>query len=327
MIISKTPFRISLGGGGTDLKAFYQHELGMVLSTSIDKFVYVTVKRQNNLQDQKIRISYSETENVNTIEEIKHPIIRETLKLLKINHPIEITTMSDVPAKTGLGSSSTFTVGLLNALHALKGEKLSKKELAEEAAHIEIDILKRPIGKQDHYAAAFGGLNVIEFYQDNEVKIDPLNITKVQKRDFFSNILLFYTRILRDSSSVLEEQKKETINKMDFLIDMRNQVPDLRDIIEHSDKKLSKVGSILHEGWNKKKQLSSNISNSTIDSYYKKGLNAGATGGKICGAGGGGFLMFYVEDQFKLKLRKDLSDLMELDFSSEDEGSVIIFSN
>jgi len=324
MIISRTPFRISFVGGGTDLKEFYHNEVGMVLSTSINKYVYVTVKEQNDLHNYKMRLSYSEVEHINEIKKIEHPIIKEVLLFLDIDEPLEITTMADVPAKTGLGSSSTFTVGLLNALHAYKGETLSKKELAEEAAHIEINLLNRPIGKQDHYAAAFGGLNKISFMSNEEVNVQPISITNKRKEKLFNNLLLFYTNITRDSSSVLNEQKKHTKDKMEFLLAMRDQVPKLDQILSDDSADLNNFGLFLDEGWQKKKELSSNISSEEIDRYYRLALEAGASGGKICGAGGGGFLMVYSNNNSQI--RKNLKELKELIFSFDDTGTKIIFS-
>ncbi len=324
MIISRTPFRISFVGGGTDLKEFYQEETGQVLSTSINKYVYVTVKQQNDLHNYKMRLSYSEVEHINDINKIKHPIIKKALLLLGIDEPLEITTMADVPAKTGLGSSSTFTVGLLNALHSYKGENLSKKELAEEAAHIEIDLLHRPIGKQDHYAAAFGGLNIIKFYKNEDVSVQPIAVSEKRKKELFDNLLLFYTNITRDASSVLSEQQKETKNKMEFLLAMRDQVPILEKVLTNNNSNLDQFGILLDQGWQKKKELSSNISSEEIDTYYRLAIEAGASGGKICGAGGGGFLMVYSNNNSHI--RKKLKELKELIFSFDDTGTKIIFS-
>ena len=324
MIISRTPFRISFVGGGTDLKEFYQEETGKVLSSSINKYVYVTVKQQNDLHNYKMRLSYSEVEHINEINKIRHPIIKKALLLLGIDEPLEITTMADVPAKTGLGSSSTFTVGLLNALHFYKGENLSKKELAEEAAHIEIDLLNRPIGKQDHYAAAFGGLNIITFFSNEDVSIQPIIVSEKRKKELFDNLLLFYTNITRDASSVLSEQQKQTKNKMEFLLAMRDQVPILEKVLTNKNNNLDQFGFLLDQGWQKKKELSSNISSEEIDRYYRLALEAGASGGKICGAGGGGFLMVYSNNNSQI--RKNLKELKELIFSFDDTGTKIIFS-
>ena len=324
MIIARTPFRVSFAGGGTDLHAFYQHEYGAVLSTTINKYVYVTVKSQNRLHDYRIRVSYSVTETVKQVEQVQHPIVREALKLLEIDQPLEITTMADIPAKTGLGSSSSFAVGLLHALHAFKGEYVNKERLAQEAAHIEIDLLRRPIGKQDHYAAAYGGLNLIRFMPNEEVCVDPVICPRTTMQELFSNLLLFYTNITRDASSILKEQQANTDAKLDYLVAMRNQAHALERLLQN-DVNLNKFGEILHQAWMNKRKLALSISNPVIDRYFEMALEAGAIGGKLCGAGGGGFLLFYVERQRQPQVREALADLIELEFNYEPQGSKIIF--
>jgi len=291
MIISKTPLRISFAGGGTDLRSYYKNnKYGAVLSTSIDRYIYVTIKKQPPLFEEKYRLNYSETEMVNDLEKINNPIIRECLRFFEIDDQLYISTIADAPSSTGLGSSSTFCVGLLNALYKFTGEFVSAGRLAEEAAHIECDILKRPMGKQDHYAAAYGGINYIRFYDDETVTVRPLNMPSKNLKKFSNSITMFWTGLTRPSESVLLEQdKKNNINK-DILDKMKKQALDLSNILTEVDLSISSIGSILNQGWELKKNLASNISNRTIDKWYDTAMSHGAFGGKISGAGGGGFL-------------------------------------
>ena len=221
MIITRTPFRISFVGGGTDIAEFFKKESGAVISTSIDKYVYVTVNPHKGLHPYKYRIAYSITENVNSIDEIKHPIVRETLKFLEIDQPLEITNVADLPARAGLGSSSSFTVALLHSLHALKEEHVSNQQLAEEAFHIEAEILLRPIGKQDHYASAFGGFNYIQFMSDDTVKIEPIICRKEVKENLMNNLMMFFTGSTRGAHQILNEQVKYMADKMEVLRKLR----------------------------------------------------------------------------------------------------------
>lgn len=321
MIISRTPFRISFVGGGTDLQDFYRQEYGAVVSVAIDKYMYITV---NKRFDHTLRISYSRTEIVEHASEIQHPIIREALKRVGIDHGIEITSVADIPAQTGLGSSSAFTVGLLNALYAFKGVFRSAQQLAEEACHIEIDILKEPIGKQDQYAVAFGGMNHIQFNPDETVFVNPVICPKAVKQELRDNLLLFYTGQTRQAGSVLKEQKKNTADKLETLKAMRAMVDPFR-VTMMEGKQLTKVGTLLHDGWNFKKHMAGAISNREIDCYYQQAMEAGALGGKILGAGGGGFLLFFCERQNQSRLKEALFALRHVPFDFEPEGSKIIF--
>jgi len=321
MIISKTPLRISFFGGGTDLKEYYSKEPGIVVSTAIDKYIYITV---NKRFDNSIRISYSKTEIVNDISEIQHPIVKEALKLVGIDGGMEITSIADIPAKTGLGSSSTFTVGLLNALYAYKGIYVNAETLARQACDIEIGILKEPIGKQDQYAAAYGGLNYIQFNNDETVFVNPIICSKETKEYFNKNLLLFYTGITRSAGEVLEDQKKNTANKMQNLDSMKTLVEDLRKILIEG-RNLSKIGQKLNKSWLLKKDISGKISNSFIDKRYDLALRNGAIGGKVLGAGGGGFLLFYCEPHNHKRLINALNDLKLVEFNFEPQGSKIIF--
>ena len=308
MIISRTPFRISFVGGGTDIRSFYSEEPGQVLSTSIDKYIYVVVKRQIGIVEHKYRINWSKVEFCNRIEDIEHPIVREALKLMEIDFPIEITTFADIPAGTGLGSSSAFSVGLMNALYALKGQMVTKHILASDAAIIEINKLKRSMGKQDHYASSYGDLNVITFNPDEKVDIEPVFYSSKTHRKLEKNLILFYTKLKRDASEVLKLQEKEAHNNRKVLREIKNLVIPLREALSEGGS-LNQVGEILHENWLLKKSLSNIISSREIDKYYDKARKAGAIGGKLLGAGGGGFLMFYVEPENQKNVIDALSDL------------------
>jgi D-glycero-alpha-D-manno-heptose-7-phosphate kinase len=324
MIISRTPFRISFVGGGTDLRSFYSEEPGQVISTSIDKYIYVVVKRQIGIVEFKYRINWSQVEFCNRIEDIEHPIVRETLKLLEIDFPIEITTFADVPANTGLGSSSAFAVGLVHALHALKGEHVSKYVLASEAAHIEVDVLGRVMGKQDHFAAAYGNLNVFTFHPNEVVTVNPVFYSPEVWRELQQNLLLFYTKVKRDSSNVLRIQEREAENNRFILRQMKDLVSIVQDVLS-TGKNLNRFGEILHQNWEFKRTLADGITSSPIDIYYEKALKAGAIGGKLLGAGGGGFLLFYVKPQNKQAVIQSLSELFHLEFGLDSEGTRITY--
>ena len=324
MIISRTPFRISFVGGGTDLRSFYCEEQGQVLSTAIDKFVYVVVKRQIGIVEYKYRINWSKVEFKNRIEDIEHPIVREALRLMKIDFPIEITTFSDVPAGSGLGSSSSFAVGLMNALYALKGQLVTKYTLAESAARIEIEILKRTMGKQDHYAAAYGDLNVLTFHANENVTVEPVFYSSEVHQKIASNLLLFYTTKKRNASEILKVQDQVTPNKLSVLRQMKNLVEPLREVIL-SGENLHQIGEILHENWELKRSLTDLTSSKEIDKCYLKALQAGAIGGKLLGAGGGGFLIFYVEPDKHDSVIKALSSLYHLKFRFDTSGTRITY--
>ena len=324
MIISRTPFRMSFVGGGTDLELYYSKNDGMVLSASIDKYIYVVVKRQNAIVEHKYRINWSTVEFKNRIEDIEHPIAREALRLMDIDFPIEITTFADIPANTGLGSSSSFAVGLLHALFALKGQMVKKGDLAAMAARIEIDILNRKIGKQDHYAAAYGNLNIFSFHKDNSVSVDPV-FYKNEVRDAIEDrLMLFYTAIKRNASEVLNAQQEDMNQKHQVLTKMKDLVPQLAEVISLK-RDLDDFGHLLHAGWLLKKSISGGISSSNIDEYYQKALDAGALGGKLLGAGGGGFLLFYVNPDKQNAVKKALSDLYPLPFKFENSGTRITY--
>lgn len=324
MIMSRTPFRISFVGGGTDIAEFYRKEPGAVISTGINKYVYITVNPNPGIHPFKFRVAYSQTENVNEIEAIQHPIVKEALKLVEYDKPIEITNVADFPARSGLGSSSSFAVCLLHALHALKDEHVSNEQLAQEAHHIEVNLLKRPIGKQDHYAAAYGGLNHIQFMPDETVKVNPVICSKKVREKLFGNLMLFFTGMTRDAHEVLKEQVQNTAQKLEVLKSMRDMTGRVIEILQDGDN-LHEFGNVLHEGWMAKKNLANSISNNIIDSYYEAARKAGAIGGKILGAGGGGCLLFYVEKENQDAVREALKSLLELKFDFEPEGSKIVY--
>ncbi len=323
MIITKTPFRISFVGGGSDLKEFYSKSQGAVLSVSINKYMYIS--SHNFFDDDSFRIKYSQTETVASVEDLQHPIVREALKKFQINGAVEISSNGDVPSGTGLGSSSAFTVGLLHNLYTRKGKYVSKRQLAEEACDIEINRLHEPIGKQDQYGAAIGGLNIFRFNADGTVSIEPVHLKRDLNKKLQNNLLMFYTGQKRSAGSILADQKKETAkaDKFKILQEMVGLVDELRDTLYAGD--LDGFGRLLHKNWLLKKQITTKISDSFIDDLYEKGLENGALGGKLLGAGGGGFLLFYCNEAEQPKLRQALKDLKELKFKFENDGSRIVY--
>jgi D-glycero-alpha-D-manno-heptose-7-phosphate kinase len=322
MIITRTPFRISFVGGGSDLETFYSRHAGAVLSTSINKYMYISSHRF--FFPGQVRVKYSETETVNSIDELKHPLLREAMRKTGVTHGIEISSIADIPSGTGMGSSSSFTVGLLHCLYAVKREYVTHEQLAREASEIEINILEEPIGKQDQYAAAFGGLNIIHFQQNGDVRVEPLYIKNEVYQKLQENLLMFYVGNQRKASDILAEQKKNVsqVEKFHMLKSMVLLVNDLRNSLY--SEKLDDFGKILHENWILKQKLASQITNSQIDNIYEAGLQAGAVGGKLLGAGGGGFMLFYCEKEKQEKLIEKLKPLEKFNFAFEREGSKII---
>lgn len=322
MIISRTPLRISLAGGGTDIKSYYEKkQFGQVINLGINKYIYVLIKKQSNISKIKYRIRWSKNEDCNRLSEIKHPIIRETLKLFKINDPLEISTFADIPASSGLGSSSTFLVGLIKALLAFKNIQQTKGYIADLAADIEINLLKRSIGKQDHYAASYGGLNTITFFNKGNVNVEPIFANKKIIERLEKRLILYYTNQTRDAAKILEVINFE--NKILELDYIRDQVPLFRKILEGKSS-IDNIGKLLHKGWEFKKKLSPNlISNKKIDKMYSNFLNNGVTGGKICGAGGGGFLLLYTKSKKKLLTKFNKKNF--LDFKFDNEGSRLTY--
>ncbi|HLO57544.1 MAG TPA: hypothetical protein VK179_02290 [Bacteroidales bacterium] len=323
MIITRTPFRVSFVGGGSDMEAFYTRCPGAVLSTSINKYMYISSHRF--FFPGQLRVKYSETETVNTIDELKHPLLKEAMRKAGVKSGIEISSIADIPSGTGMGSSSSFTVGLLHCLYAVKRQYVTHEQLAREACQIEIEILGEPIGKQDQYAAAFGGLNIIHFNSDGNVVVEPLYIKNEVYRNLQQNLVMFYVGNQRKASDILSEQKKNVSqeDKFNILKSMVGLVGDLRNSLYSGE--LESFGEILHENWILKQKLASQISNSQIDEIYKAGLNAGATGGKLLGAGGGGFMLFYCDESKQQKLLDDLKPLEKFDFAFDREGSKVIY--
>lgn len=322
MIISRTPFRISFVGGGSDMPAFYERHPGAVLSTSINQYMYISSHRY--FEPDKIRVKYSETETVSSAAQLNHPILRVVLQRFNLNG-IEISSIADVPAGTGMGSSSSFTVGLLHNLYALSGISASKQHLAEEACKVEIEELGEPIGKQDQYGAAIGGLNIFRFLPNGQVLIEPLNLKPEVSQELDSNLIMFYTGNQRKASSILSEQKKNVSREERFnsLKDMTALVDVLASELKSGN--IDAMGTLLHENWQMKKSLAGGISNPLLDQAYELALKNGATGGKLLGAGGGGFLLFYCPKPAQEKLCQALSNLRTFDFNFEQEGTNIIY--
>jgi len=320
--------RISFFGGGTDLEDYYsQNSYGAVLSTTINKFVYVTVKRHGDLFNERYRLNYSKTETVSELEDIENEIGREALRLLNIRPPIYISTVADVPAGSGLGSSSTFAVGLVNALRGFQGTRTTSGELAEMACQIEIRVLRKPIGKQDQYATAFGGLNYIRFYSDNSTSITPINFRRAALHTLFDNFLLFWTGVTRDAGHVLSEQKANIAAKSSYLGQMRDMADSGAKLIQEGTMKIEMFGEMLDAAWKLKRRLASGISNANIDEWYERALKAGAYGGKLCGAGGGGFILVCAPRERHDAIRAALSELREVPTSFEPFGSTVLFQS
>lgn len=324
MIISRTPLRMSFVGGGSDLPSFYRQHGGAVVSTAINKFVYITV---NEKFDHRVRVSYSRTEEANTIAEIQHPLVREAMTLLGLKGGLEITSIADIPSKgSGLGSSSAFTVGLLHALHAYSGRYASAEQLAREACTIELERCGEPIGKQDQFAAAYGGFNFIQFNPDDSVSVEPILCRRETLAQLQSNILVFYTGLSRSASAILKSQQEAVTAspaKQKTLQRMVQQAHDLKAALQQND--LGAFGQIIHEGWELKRGLTGEISNPEIDAWYAKARHAGAVGGKLLGAGSGGFLMFYAPPEQHEVISAALPELRQIPMRFESQGSRIIF--
>jgi D-glycero-alpha-D-manno-heptose-7-phosphate kinase len=327
MIIARSPLRVTLGGGGTDLPSYYRDHEGFLVSAAIDKYVYVNVMRPFT---EGIYLKYSQLEHVEQIADVKHPIIREALQMLGFKTPqVEVTTLADIPAGTGLGSSGSFTTALLKALYTHRKRHVHQEELAELACHLEIDRLGEPIGKQDQYIAAVGGVTCFTFHKDDKVTAAPLGISMDTMFDLEDNLLLFFTGFSRSASGILKDQKvKSQQNDTDMLNNL-HYVKDLgyrsRDAL--MDGKTELFGELMHEHWEHKKRRSGGMSNPKIDEWYKLGMNNGAIGGKLVGAGGGGFLMFMANDRNKLRHAMARAGLEEVRFKFDFEGTKIVMSS
>jgi D-glycero-alpha-D-manno-heptose-7-phosphate kinase len=323
MIVSKTPLRMSFVGGGSDLPVFYREELGAVLSTSIDKYMYICV---NKKFDGRIRVSYSRTEDVGLRHQVEHPLVREALNLVDIDGGIEIASMADIPSKgSGLGSSSTYTVGLLNALYAYRNQFVSKEKLARQACEIEIERCGEPIGKQDQYAAAFGGLNLIRFHPDDSVAVDPVICKPSLLQELEDSILVFFTGRTRSASALLASQssamtRPERRSLMRRMVQLTFEMKEQLELgtLEH-------FGELLNENWRLKTQLTAGISDPQIDAWYTTGRANGALGGKLLGAGNGGFIMFYAPKESHGRISEALSDLQPVKFRFDRAGAQIVF--
>ncbi len=322
MIMSRTPLRITFVGGGTDIPSYYrEYGPGAVVSASINKYIYVAV---NKKFDSKIRVSYSVTEMVDTVDEIRHPTVREAMKLLGIDGGIEIVSISDIPSKgTGLGSSSTFLVGLLNALHAFKGEHASPLQLAEEAVKIEREILGEPGGKQDQYMAAYGGIQFMEFHQDERVSVKPVIMNEEMRAKLQSNLLLMYTGRERSSTEIHKVQASNVASKVESYNLMKGMAYEMFDAMCKGN--TDEMGRLLHKNWEQKRLLADGITDGNIDSWYQSALSNGAIGGKMIGAGGGGFLLLFANPDNHEKIVKGLPGLKQESFNIEYGGSRIIF--
>ena len=322
MIITQTPLRISFAGGGTDFKDYYQKSGGAVISSAIDKYIYVVIKERF---DKKIRVGYTRTEMVDRIEDIEHELVRECMRLSGISGGVEIATMADIPSEgSGLGSSSTVTVGLLNAMYAYQGILVTAETLAAQACRIEIEVLGKPIGKQDQYIAAYGNLRRFEFRPDGQVENHVVGLTDEKRLRFGESLMLFYTGITRQADVILTEQKANIEDKRASLDRIRDQVTEVEACLLNGS--MNKVGRLLQAGWDWKKQMTGRISTAEIDSLYERALDAGATGGKIAGAGGGGFLLLYCPPSHQASVREALAEMKEMPFNLERDGTKVIFN-
>lgn len=325
MVISRTPFRISFFGGGTDYPVWYKEHQGMVISTSINKYTYITCRYLPPFFKYNFRIRYTKQEYRKDFSQIVHPSVRECLRLLKFNKGIEMQHNADLPAKSGLGSSSSFTVGLLNALYALKDKNVSKRKLALDAIYVEQELIKENVGAQDQTIVAYGGFNKITFGGKSVVKVTPLAIDEVKLAILRKNLMLFFTGFSRNASDIAKSQVRNTKNKHKELKEMISLTKEAEKILTKKNNAIDDFGKLLNETWMLKKRLSNKISNSQIDDIYEKARAKGALGGKLLGAGGGGFILFYVDDKYKHAVKKALKRLLHVPFKFESAGSQIIY--
>jgi len=324
MIISQTPLRISFLGGGTDFESYYKNHAGLVVSAAIDKYIFVIIKERF---DSLIVLNYSKKEIRNSVEEIEHEFVREAMMKTGIKEGVEITMIADIPSEgSGLGSSSSVVVGLLNAMYAYTGKQVTAEQLAKEACDIEIKKCKKPIGKQDQYIAAYGGLCSIKFNKTGKVNVDKIEISEREIYNLSSNLFLYYTGVTRKSADVLEGLKSNISAKKNIsdLNEIKKLAVEAKSAIEAGN--IDKLGNLLNQNWKHKKKLSEGISNQFLDDMYSKAIKAGASGGKIAGAGGGGFFLLYCKKQFHDALKKQMKDFKEMPFHVEKDGSKIIFN-
>lgn len=324
MIISRTPFRISLFGGGTDYPEWYLKNSGSVLATAIDKYCYISCRYLPPFFDHKIRLVYSIVENCKHRDEIKHPSVRETLRFLDINRGLEIHHDGDLPARSGMGSSSAFTVGLLHALYALKGIMPNKKQLALESIHIEQNMIKETVGSQDQVSAAYGMLNRIDFSTDGQILVKPLTLKKERIKELDEHLMLFYTGIIRTASDVAQSYVNKIEEKRGLLKEMQHMVDEGISILQNNSD-ICQIGGLLNYAWHSKRKLSTKVSNGKVDALYSLAKESGAIGGKITGAGGGGFLLLFVPPEKQIQVRDALGHLIHVPFRFDIHGSKIIF--
>lgn len=324
MIISRTPFRVSFFGGGTDYPGWYLKHGGQVLSTAIDKYCYITLRYLPPFFEHRIRAVYSKMEICQHFEELKHPAIRETLRFLKFERNLEIHHDGDLPARSGMGSSSSFTVGLLHALYALRGQMPSKEQLAREAMHIEQELIGETVGCQDQCAAAYGGFNHIIFHRDGEIEVRPLTLSRPRLHELSEHLMLFYTGIMRTASTVAQTYVENLDAKAQLLDTMRAMVDDGIKLVQGS-RCICGFGDLLHEAWMAKRGLSESVSNGAVDELYERARDNGAIGGKLIGAGGGGFLLLFVPPSAQNRVRECLPELLHVPFDFCRHGSQIIF--
>jgi D-glycero-alpha-D-manno-heptose-7-phosphate kinase len=324
MIISRTPYRISFFGGGTDYPAWYLNHGGSVLSTTIDKYCYITCRYLPPFFEHRSRIVYSKIESVSTIEEIQHPAVRETLRFLNFDRGVEIHHDGDLPARSGMGSSSSFTVGLLNALYALKGYMPTKQQLMSESIHIEQELIRETVGSQDQALAAFGGFNHVSFMQNGDISVRPVIMASEAMHHFNDHLMLFYTGIKRTASNVADSYVANIAEKTRQLRIMQELVEESL-VVLNKGRDFSEFGRLLHEAWQAKRSLSPKVSNGDVDDIYAAALKAGALGGKITGAGGGGFMLLFVPPERQKRVREALCSLINVPFRFEHNGSQIIY--
>jgi D-glycero-alpha-D-manno-heptose-7-phosphate kinase len=322
MLITRTPLRISLGGGGTDLPSYYREFGGYVISAAINRYVYIGI---NHTFSDDYLLKYSALERVKTIPAIQHPIFREALRMLNVEPPVEIVSLADVPAGTGLGSSGSFTVGLLRAIHAYRREHITSHAVAEEACRIEMEILQQPVGKQDQYIASFGGVTAFDFRADDTVAVESVKIPRDTLFDLEDRLLMFFTGYSREATSILGDQQKRSLGRDQAMLDNLHNIKALgREIKRHLEKgNTREYGRLMHEHWLIKQKRSGGMSNPCIDELYNIGIKNGALGGKLVGAGGGGFLMFYADDRSSLRRAMSAAGLTEMRFQFDYEGSVV----
>jgi D-glycero-alpha-D-manno-heptose-7-phosphate kinase len=324
MIICRTPFRISFFGGGTDYPSWYRAHGGAVLATTIDKYCYLTCRYLPPFFEHRIRLVYRKIETCMSVEEITHPSVRESLRLLKIDRGVELHHDGDLPARSGMGSSSAFTVGLLHVLHALQGEMVTKAQLVRESLHLEQDVLKETVGSQDQVMAAYGGVRHVKFHQNGEIASDPLVLPSPRVAELQSHLMLFYTGIARTSSDVAKSYAIDLEARRRQLRIMKELVDESIDILA-SGMDICAFGELLHEAWQAKRSLSPQVSNSEVDALYDQARAAGALGGKLTGAGGGGFLLLFVEPERQGEVRQAMRGRLEVPFRFESSGSQVIF--